>query len=248
MIIAVDFDNVIYDHDGVWRAGELTRDPVLGAPESLASLRAAGHKIVINSTRNWNKHHRERIAAWMQLHGIQYDEIPTHKPCADVYIDDKAMRFTTWPEALIALLPSVKTPMRVILYNVGRNLNRAYRTCYSFGVGEMIMVGKSDDRSIDWELKGNLFEAKDRVKVTRLDDLPDLSRAVAMENYYDTPLWEVNWSLVDTILIGGETTGLPRNDAIYKVKIPTTNQFCLTVEAALAIGLYEWQRASTISK
>ena len=133
--------------------------------------------------------------------------------------------------------------MRVVLYNVGRNLNRAYRTCFSFGISEMVLVGKSNDRSIQWELKGGLFAAKDKVNILRLDELPDLSHAVALENYYQTPLNAVCWDGIDTILIGGETNGLPRNiDVACRARIPTVNRFCLTVEAALAIGLYEWSR------
>jgi len=133
--------------------------------------------------------------------------------------------------------------MRVILYNVGRNLNRAYRTCFSFGVDELVMVGNSADRSIKWKLKGNLYAAKDQVEVLPVDELPDLSRTVALENYYELPIEDINWGLVDSILIGSESKGLPRKiNPLYKATIPTINQFCLTVEAALAIGLNEWRR------
>lgn len=135
--------------------------------------------------------------------------------------------------------------MKVVLYNVGRNLNRAYRTCFSFGVSEMILVGKSDDRTIEWELKGNLFEAKNRVKIYRVDEMPDISKAVALENYYSFPLSRVDWYQVDTILIGGESSGLPKKiSPLYKATIPTIEKFCLTVEAALAIGLYAWSNSN----
>lgn len=132
---------------------------------------------------------------------------------------------------------------RVVLYNVGRNLNRAYRTCFSFGVTEMFLVGASNDRPIAWELRGNLFSAKNSVTISSCDEMPDIGNAVALENYYVMPISRINWSAVDTVLIGGESTGLPKNiSPLYKATIPTAERFCLTVEAALAIALYEWSK------
>lgn len=247
MKIAIDFDNVIYDHDGVWRGGELTRGLVAGADKAMQQLQAAGHKLIVFSTRNWNPKQRKLMSDFMTRHEIPFNDISTKKPNADLYIDDKAMRFTTWDNVLFALqvADKAKQPLKVVLYNVGRNLNRAYRTCFSFGVSEMILVGKSDDRSIEWELKGNLFQAKDRVKISRVNEMPDISKAVALENYYSFPLWRVDWREVDTLLIGGESSGLPKNiNPLYKATIPTLEKFCLTVEAALAIGLYAWSTSN----
>lgn len=247
MKIAIDFDNVIYDHDGIWRGGELTRGIVSGADEAMQRLHAAGHKLIIFSTRNWNPKQRKLISDFMSKHDIPFDDISTKKPNADLYIDDKALRFTTWSNVLgtLRVVNKAKQPLKVVLYNVERNLNRAYRTCFSFGISEMILVGKSDDRTIEWELKGNLFEAKNRVKISRVDEIPDINKAVAFENYYSFPLSCVDWAEVDTILIGGESSGLPKNiNPLYKATIPTVEKFCLTVEAALAIGLYAWSNSN----
>jgi capsule biosynthesis phosphatase len=35
---------------------------------------------------------------WLEKHGIEYDEIFFGKPWAQVYIDDNAMRFSSWEE------------------------------------------------------------------------------------------------------------------------------------------------------
>jgi tRNA(Leu) C34 or U34 (ribose-2'-O)-methylase TrmL len=127
--------------------------------------------------------------------------------------------------------------MKVYLYNVCRNLNRAYRTCFSFGVDEIILIGDSND----WELKGNLYAAKEKVKIIRTDTIPDLRNIVALENYYNLPLSKVDWDNIEGILIGGESKSLPKRiEPKYKATIPTINNFCLTVEATLAITLYEW--------
>lgn len=135
--------------------------------------------------------------------------------------------------------------MKVILYHVGRNLNRCYRTCYAFGISEILFVGNLHNRSIQWELKGHLFRAKNKVQITPVQELPDLSRTLAMEDYYSMPLQKIRWEGIDSLLIGNETRGLPRKIASYqKARIPTTNGICLTVEATLAIALYEWQRST----
>jgi tRNA(Leu) C34 or U34 (ribose-2'-O)-methylase TrmL len=95
-------------------------------------------------------------------------------------------------------------------------------------------------------MKGNLYQAKERVSVTTSSTMPDIRRAVALENYYNTPIEQIDWTLVDAILIGGETHGLPKNiSPLYAATIPTINQFCLTVEASLAIALNEWRRWNT---
>jgi len=124
--------------------------------------------------------------------------------------------------------------LRVILYHAGRNINRAVRTCFTFGVDDLVVVGPG-------RLSGNLFAARDRVRITYADALPDLSNAVALENFYKTPLGDVDWTGIDALLLGGESRSLPgRISPRYKATIPTANSFCLTVEAALAISLYEW--------
>jgi len=130
--------------------------------------------------------------------------------------------------------------MKVILYNVGRNLNRAYRTCFSFGITELLIVGKENIKQ-----KGALYSAKKKVKIVyckSLDDL-DLCNTVAFENYYKKQINNLEWKGINFILIGGETGGLPRElNAKEKICIPTANKFCLTVEASLAIVLYEWSK------
>lgn len=129
--------------------------------------------------------------------------------------------------------------MQVLLYNVGRNLNRVCRTCFAFGVKELVLIGYSD--SCSWEVRGNLYSAKDKINIIKLEELPNLQAILALENYYSIPIQKVNWSKIEGILIGNETTGLPHNlNYCQKAYIETVGRKCLTVEAALAIALYEW--------
>lgn len=127
--------------------------------------------------------------------------------------------------------------MKIYLYNVNRNLNRVYRTCYSFGIKEIFII--SDIKN--YELKGNLFVAKDKVQIKIVPFPDNLNNIAAFENYYKESIYKFDWKNIDGIIIGGETIGLPKRIVCEnKLKIPTTDNFCLTVEAALSIILYDW--------
>lgn len=107
MRIAVDLDGVIAQ----LKAPEQTYadvEPVAGAVERLRELRAAGHYIIINSARNMAtceanlgrviKNVGKVTLDWLDRHEVQYDEIFFGKPNADVYIDDRAVRFVEWSQ------------------------------------------------------------------------------------------------------------------------------------------------------
>lgn len=94
--IAVDFDGVIAEYDGYKGPG------VLGAPrldvvESLRTLQSEGWKIVIYTTRG-----EAEILSYLAQHRIPHDEINRNsdyktagvKPVADVYWDDRAVRYS----------------------------------------------------------------------------------------------------------------------------------------------------------
>jgi tRNA G18 (ribose-2'-O)-methylase SpoU len=127
--------------------------------------------------------------------------------------------------------------MIVTLYGVGRNLNRAYRTCEAFGV-ETLHLWNCTGR-----LKGNLYAAKERVEMQVINSCPCPTTTLALETSYRTPLSSVDWGRVENILIGGETCGVPGGDWQQRAVIPMWGKVSgLTVEAALAIALYEWRK------
>jgi capsule biosynthesis phosphatase len=81
--------------------------PVLpGAADRLRQLRAAGHYVIITTARNMAtcesnvgkviKNVGRITLQWLDEHGLQYDEIYFGKPNAEVYIDDRALRFSNW--------------------------------------------------------------------------------------------------------------------------------------------------------
>jgi len=89
-------------------------DPFPGAVERLRELRAAGHYIIIMTARHMAtcdsnvgkvmKKIGKLTFDWLDNHGIEYDEVYFGKPNGDVYIDDRAIRFTHWDEITDDLL------------------------------------------------------------------------------------------------------------------------------------------------
>lgn len=128
--------------------------------------------------------------------------------------------------------------LNVLLYRVGRNLNRAYRTAEAFGVERLLLLDCAG------EIGGNLFGSKGRMPVEFIDKWPDALGLLAIETTYTRPIYLVDWSLVHTIVVGGESVRLTwATEAEQKAVIPMFGRIgCLTAEAALAIALYEWRR------
>lgn len=69
---------------------------VSGAVEYLESLRDSGWYIIIYTSR-WEQD-REVTEWWLKAHQIPFDKLILGKPLADIYLDDKAIRFTSWEE------------------------------------------------------------------------------------------------------------------------------------------------------
>ncbi len=106
--IAIDFDAVVSEYYG-WQGKGVFGVPVKGAKESLDWLKQAGYRVIINTSRQetW------LIAEYMEKHSIPYDYINFNpenvrlhlspvKVVADVYIDDRALRFDgNWKKTLL---------------------------------------------------------------------------------------------------------------------------------------------------
>lgn len=123
----------------------------------------------------------------------------------------------------------------VWLYRVGRNLNRAIRTCEAFNVCRLVLV--DCDESF---ISGRLFGASGRVTIERADSLPG-DECLPIETWGDVEIRAVDWAPVRGILIGGETSGLPRRVG-RSARIDMGGHVSgLTVEAAMAVALHEWR-------
>jgi len=109
--IAVDFDGVIADYDG-WQGAGVLGQPRLDVVEALRVLSREGWKIVIHTTRG-----QDEIAAYLEHHAIPYDEVNRNsdyqtqgpKPVADVYWDDRALRYTGDAQKDLELIRNFRT-------------------------------------------------------------------------------------------------------------------------------------------
>lgn len=86
--------------------------PLPGAVETLGSLKAAGHMIIIYTARNMRTcgGNVGKVVAnigkltldWLDRHDVPYDELVFGKPQGDLYIDDLGHRFEGW-ETIVGL-------------------------------------------------------------------------------------------------------------------------------------------------
>lgn len=99
MKIAIDFDSTIHDPQNRLNGYKMGQ-PILGAALSINQLRTEGHEIIIFPTWADNQQRRKAIVDWLTYFGVGFDDITSVKPDADVYLDDRAIRFTNWDQAI----------------------------------------------------------------------------------------------------------------------------------------------------
>jgi len=105
-VICVDFDGVIAQMvSSIDDFGE----PIEGVQEALSELKDLGYRIIIYTARPSEEAHQQAIIDYLHTHQIPYDAINSDpegpwiasKPLADLYIDDRALRFEgDWVRAL----------------------------------------------------------------------------------------------------------------------------------------------------
>ena len=108
--IAIDFDGVIHEFHG-WGDGTCYGDPLPGALDAIKKLSKDFNIIIFTAKVKPDrplvngKTGYELVDKWLIKHNVrQYiDEITCEKPRAEVYIDDKAVRFQNWNHCLVEL-------------------------------------------------------------------------------------------------------------------------------------------------
>lgn len=105
--ICIDIDGVICE---LKKPNQTYEDlsPVAGAAETIRELRRRGNYIILFTARHMKttQSNQGLVAArvgaitlnWLAKNSIEYDEIYFGKPWADIYIDDNALRFSSWEE------------------------------------------------------------------------------------------------------------------------------------------------------
>lgn len=74
--------------------------PVEGAKEALDRLANVGHTIIIFTVMAVTENGKQAVKDWLDYYDIMYHEVTAIKPNADVFLDDKAIRFINWEQAL----------------------------------------------------------------------------------------------------------------------------------------------------
>jgi capsule biosynthesis phosphatase len=105
--VAIDLDGTICP---LKQPGQTYADlrPLPGAVERIRELRRQGHYVIILTARQMGtcegnlgkvmKNIGQLTLNWLAEHGIEYDEIYFGKPNAEIYIDDRALRFASWDQ------------------------------------------------------------------------------------------------------------------------------------------------------
>lgn len=108
MILAIDFDRVIHDTDHP-KPGRRMGLPMPGALEAFRSLVDNGHTVFVHTCMAQTEPGAQAVRDWLSFYGFHPLPEIVAKPTADVYIDDRALEFESWPETMWSLGPLVKT-------------------------------------------------------------------------------------------------------------------------------------------
>lgn len=113
MRIAIDLDGTICPIKQPTQS-YVDLEPLPGAAEQIKHLRKQGHYIIIQTARNMAtcegnigkvmKNVGRLTLNWLERHDIEYDEIYFGKPNAEVYVDDRAIRFSDWASLTVETL------------------------------------------------------------------------------------------------------------------------------------------------
>lgn len=106
--VAVDFDGVIHNHDKGYHDGTCYGDPIPGSLEALKELSSKYKVIIFTAKAKPNrplvngKTGTELVWEWLEKHNMkQYvTEVTSEKPRAICYIDDNAIHFMNWKQAI----------------------------------------------------------------------------------------------------------------------------------------------------
>lgn len=217
----------------------------------IAEFAARGGATVVDLTQR----ERSTVARACERQGLRYIKHPLPYVGGDIDAAVEAILSAPAPvlfhcyhgrdrTGCVARVIRMRKVGRIILYRVGRNLNRVVRTTAAFGVPRLTLIACDDSK-----LGGNLYGAKGRVTIDHAAGLEVVEPRVtiALETGSTRRVETVAWDGVSTLLLGGETSGLPRtlNLSYATIGMAPTGVSGLTVEAALAVALHQWRIGSS---
>ena len=97
--LAVDFDGVIHEYSQGWNGGALGAI-MPGARDALVRLNVK-YRIVVFTAR----HDLKAVCDWLHEQRLDHliADVTNRKPVAVAYLDDRAVRFISWEQALETL-------------------------------------------------------------------------------------------------------------------------------------------------
>jgi predicted glycosyltransferase len=96
--VLVDFDGVIHKYTHGWLDGTAYDVPFDGAKDGLEELERLGYTVVIFTTRD-----RDQVREWLLKYEFELYDVTNEKRKAVAIIDDRAIRFVQWSQAILDL-------------------------------------------------------------------------------------------------------------------------------------------------
>lgn len=91
-VIGIDLDGVICSEEKTFEKPLAQLNP--GAYEFFKEAKELGHTLVIWTARGWEQY--KVTSHWLDIQGIEYDQLVMGKPIFDVFIDDRAVDHKDW--------------------------------------------------------------------------------------------------------------------------------------------------------
>lgn len=103
--LCFDFDGVLHSYHSGWKgATEIPDPPVPGMVEAILRLQSLGWTVVVCSSRARHEGGPEAMREWLVAHGFGALPVTAEKVPAELYVDDRALRFSgSVPEMLEAI-------------------------------------------------------------------------------------------------------------------------------------------------
>ncbi len=131
--ICIDFDGVLADYSKGYQGLDVFGEMMKGADAATRTLRKNGWTIIIYTTRPAT----DKLRKWLEDNKVEYDYINENpdqpeesKGCklvADIYLDDRSMRFYNWHDAVRQIAERPKTPERPDDRQVQEAFDKAYK-------------------------------------------------------------------------------------------------------------------------
>lgn len=99
-VIAIDLDGTICTEQRTFER-EFAQ-PLADSIRVIRRLYSEGNTIIIWTARGWEQF--KSTTSWLMLHDIPYHSLLMGKPIVDIWIDDRALRFSNWRSVEIELL------------------------------------------------------------------------------------------------------------------------------------------------